>query len=61
MHYRVAEPVDPHVAKVLKEVMGWLAEDRVMQRDRERLVQVCCAWQSSIQLQGVPRPANLSA
>ena len=61
MHYRVAEPADPHAARVLKEVMAWLAEDREMQRDRERLVKVCCAPQPPIQLQGVPRPASLSA
>ena len=61
MHYRIVEPSDPHAARVMKEVMGWLARDREMQRDRERLVKVCCAPQPPVQLQGVPRPASLAA
>ncbi len=61
MHYRMIEPSDPHAARVMKEVMGWLAQDREMQRDRERLVKVCCAPQPPVQLQGVPRPASLAA
>lgn len=59
MHYRVAEPADPQAARVLKDVMAWLADDREMRRDRERLVKVCCSPQPPIQLQGVPRPASL--
>lgn len=61
MHYRMAEPSDPQAARMLHDVMAWLAEDRKMQRDRERLVKVCCAPQPPVQLQGVPRPASLSA
>lgn len=60
MHYRVAEPADPHAARVLSDTMAWLAEDREMQLDRARLVKVCCAPQPPVQLQGVPRPASLS-
>jgi ArsR family transcriptional regulator len=61
MHYRVAEPADAQAARVLKDVMAWLAGDQEMQRDRKRLVKVCCAPQTPVQLQGVPRPASLSA
>lgn len=61
MHYRIVEPSDPHAARVMKEVLEWLARDREMQRDRERLVKVCCAPQPPVQLQGVPRPASLAA
>jgi ArsR family transcriptional regulator len=61
MHYRVTEPADPRAARVLKDVMAWLAEDREMRRDHERLVKVCCSPQLPVQLQGVPRPSNLSA
>src|SRR5215213_3637733 len=43
MHYRVAEPGDPSAARVLKDVMSWLASDQEMQRDRQRLERVCCA------------------
>jgi ArsR family transcriptional regulator len=37
MHYRFVEPSDEDAARVLKDVLIWLANDREMQRDRERL------------------------
>jgi ArsR family transcriptional regulator len=61
IHYRLAEPDDPLAARVLDDMMAWLAEDREMQRDREQLVKACCAPQPPVQLQGVPRPASLVA
>ena len=60
MHYRVAEPADPDAARVLKDVMSWLANDKEMQRDRERLEKVCCAPQLPINIQGAPRPVGLA-
>jgi ArsR family transcriptional regulator len=59
MHYRAAESADAQAALVLKDVMTWLAEDREMQRDRERLVKVCCSPQPPVQIQGAPKPASL--
>ena len=61
MHYRVVEPPDPHAARIFKEVREWLKADADMQRDRERLVKVCCAAQPPVQLRGAPRPTSLSA
>jgi ArsR family transcriptional regulator len=61
MHYRIAEPQDAHAARLFAEVRAWLAEDREMGRDRERLIKVCCAIRPPIQLQGAPRPASLTA
>ena len=58
-HYRIVEPADPDVARVLKDVMDWLANDQDMQRDRDRLIKVCCAPQLPISIQGAPRPAGL--
>lgn len=59
MHYRVVEPADPDAARVLKDVMSWLAADQEMQRDRERLLKFCCAPQLPVAIQGAPRPAGL--
>jgi ArsR family transcriptional regulator len=59
MHYRIVEPPDPDAAQVLKDVMTWVENDKEMQRDRERLVRVCCAPQLPISIQGAPRPASL--
>ena len=61
MHYRIAEPADADAARLLKDVMTWLANDQEMQRDRERLVKICCAPQLPVSIQSAPRPANLSA
>ncbi len=58
MHYRVALPADERARKVLRETRAWLAEDKRMQRDRERLTKLCCAPQPPIQLQSAPRPSR---
>lgn len=59
MHYRIVEPSDSDAARVLKEVLSWLANDQEMQRDRDRLVKVCCALELPVRIQGAPRPAGL--
>ena len=60
MHYQVVEPNDADAARVLKNVISWLANDTEMQRDRERLVKVCCAPQLPVSIQGAPRPASIA-
>lgn len=59
MHYRITEPDDESAAKVFSEIRAWLAQDAQMQRDRTKLVQVCCSPRVPIQLQRAPRPASL--
>ena len=61
IHYRIAEPEDANVARMLKDLMSWLANDQEMQRDRERLVKICCAPRLPVSIQSAPRPASLSA
>jgi ArsR family transcriptional regulator len=61
MHYRIAEPADPDAARLLKDVMSWLANDQEMQRDRERLIKICCAPRLPVSIQSAPRPSSLSA
>ncbi|HEY0322763.1 MAG TPA: metalloregulator ArsR/SmtB family transcription factor [Pyrinomonadaceae bacterium] len=61
MHYRVAEPPDEHAARIFGEVREWLAQDLEMQRDRARLIKLCCAPQVPVQLKGAPRPVSLMA
>jgi ArsR family transcriptional regulator len=61
IHYRVVEPPDPHAANIFREVRTWLANDPSMQRDREKLVRICCGNQLPVQLQKAPRPASLVA
>ena len=59
MHYRIVEPADPDAALVISDTLTWLGNDREMQRDRERLVKVCCAPQLPVSIQGAPRPTRL--
>ena len=61
MHYRIVDPPDADAAHVLRETLGWLANDPEMQKDRERLVKVCCAPQLPVQLRHAPKPVELAA
>jgi len=60
MHYRIVEPGDAGAGRVLTDVLAWLASDQEMQRDRERLLKVCCAPQLPVSIQGAPRPLGLA-
>jgi len=56
MHYRVVSPPDQHAARLFNEVRAWLTEDAQMQRERARLLSLCCAPRPPVRLQGAPRP-----
>ena len=58
-HYRVTPPKELHARRIFDQVMGWLKDDREMQRDRGRLVSLCCSPRPPVQIQGAPRPARL--
>ena len=59
IHYRIVEPADADAARVLGDTLTWLDDDQEMQRDRERLVKVCCAPQLPVSIKRAPRPASL--
>ncbi len=61
MHYRIVNPPDEHAVRIFDEVRRWLREESEMQRDRARLMKVCCAPQPPVQLRGAPKPASFSA
>ncbi len=61
IHYRLIEPPDPYAARIFQEVRNWLNNDPGMQRDRARLIKICCATQLPVQLQRAPRPASMVA
>jgi len=60
MHYRIVEPPNGDAARVFGDVRAWLARDREMQRDRKRLVKVCCAPDPPPHLLDAPRPQSLT-
>ena len=61
MHYRVTPPTELHAKRIFDQVTAWLKEDAEMERDRMRLVNLCCSPRPPVQIQGAPRPARLTA
>jgi ArsR family transcriptional regulator len=55
IHYRVIEPGDERAAQVLRNIQEWMTSDREMQRDRNRLVQMCCV-KGPAHLRAAPKP-----
>lgn len=60
MHYRIVEPSHDDAARVLNDVRSWLARDPQMQKDRKKLVKVCCSAEPPLHLIDAPRPVSLS-
>lgn len=56
MHYSVVMPKHAGAARILKEILAGLKEDRSMQSDRARLARACCAPEKFVALQGAPQP-----
>ncbi len=61
MHYRVVDPENKDAARILNDVMTWLANDKEMQRERKKLEKVCCARTLPVRIQTAPRPASIAA
>ena len=61
MHYGLVMPSDAAQAAVLETVLGVIAGDRQMQRDRAALEKVCCAVRLPAALQNAPRPELMRA
>ncbi len=57
MHYRMVMPPNAGAARILKEILAWLKEEKTMQSDRSRLTRVCCAPEKFVALQDAPLPA----
>jgi ArsR family transcriptional regulator len=60
MHYRIVTPADSHAQRILRDVRQWLRDDNEMQRERNRLINVCCAPSLPVQLIGAPIPTGIS-
>lgn len=55
MHYRIIDPADSRAAQVFRDVRSWLSNNPAMQRDRSRLVNVCCV-KTPAHLADAPKP-----
>lgn len=51
MHYQIIEPKHETAAEMFSKLMEMIKDDKEMQDDRERLINVCCAPQTPINIQ----------
>lgn len=61
MHYRIVLPEHTGAAKILRETLAWMKDDRAMQSDRSRLSKACCSPEKYTLLQGAPLPTPIEA
>jgi ArsR family transcriptional regulator len=61
MHYRITMPPNKGAARVLRQTLTWLRDERPMQEDQARLAQACCSPSKFVELQGVPLPSVIEA
>ncbi len=58
MHYRIIVPSHSSAARILRETLAALREEKAMQMDLARLGKVCCAPRKIPSLEGAPLPAS---
>jgi ArsR family transcriptional regulator len=56
MHYKIVVPAHAVAARILRESLLVLREDKAMQADVSRLSKACCAPQKISALEGAPLP-----
>ncbi len=59
MYYRIVEPEDLYAAQILHDTLDWLKSDERMQRDYEKLTQVCTSPDVPIIITRAPKPNTL--
>ena len=57
-HYSIVPPADAAVARVLRETLTAMAEDKEAQRDIQRLERACCSPAKFVKLLQAPLPAK---
>ena len=56
MHYKIAAPAHAGAAKILRETLAALGQEKEMQRDLTLLDRACCAPRALTVLNGAPLP-----
>jgi ArsR family transcriptional regulator len=61
--YRIIKPTHKQAARVFQEIQEWLKDDPEMQREKNQMVEICCAPESKkpVSIQGAPHPAKISS
>ncbi len=61
MHYKIVVPAHAGAAKILRETLAVVREEKAMQADLARLGKACCAPQKVLALEGAPLPIPVEA
>jgi ArsR family transcriptional regulator len=61
MHYKILVPTNAGAAKILRETLVVMGEEKAMQLDSARLGKACCAPQRVSALEGAPLPIPVEA
>ena len=61
MHYKIVVPKHAGAARILKQSLSVLGEDKMMQADLSRLTKACCSPQKLPALDGAPLPISVQA
>lgn len=61
MHYKIVVPQHAGAAKILRETLAVVREEKAMQIDLARLSKACCAPQRVSTLEGAPLPLLVDA
>ena len=61
VHYKIVVPVNTGAARILRETLAVLRDDKGMQADLSRLNKSCCAPQTLAALEGAPMPTAVEA
>lgn len=61
MHYKIVVPPHAGAARVLRETLAVLIEEKATQADLSRLGKVCCAPRKLSALEGAPLPIPVQA
>jgi ArsR family transcriptional regulator len=59
MHYKIVVPSHAGAAKILREALAVIREEKTMQTDLARLGKACCAPQRASALEGAPLPVQV--
>ena len=61
MHYKIVVPAHAGAAKILRETLAVVREEKAMQTDLARLGKACCTPQKVLALEGAPLPIPVEA
>lgn len=56
MNYSIQIPSEPQAAKLLRDTLEWLGEQKDLQTDFEKLAKVCCAVDVPVTIARAPTP-----